>query len=208
MIIFVGPCGKAFRLSDSAATTTKISWSGRLFAFAGLAVDTTAHAGLRGIAFVACTANTISDLDDAGHFYPVPKEVAAGAEDPPAIPSVSHRGGGIAAEFKKLALSSKAKIERLGRGLKTKSNRNPRPRTLSNHGASPSESPAALSTSNTPKDSTADELTCLTPDNTVESEGHVVPHLADVCGLEGRPINSLRGSEAADIGSKLHSVRP
>jgi hypothetical protein len=45
-----------------------ITWSGRLFAFSGRATDTIGPAGLREIAFLECTANTISDLDDAGHF--------------------------------------------------------------------------------------------------------------------------------------------
>ena len=44
-----------------------IPWSGRLFAFSGRATDTMGPAGLREIAFLECTANTISDLDDAGH---------------------------------------------------------------------------------------------------------------------------------------------
>jgi len=45
-----GPFGKAFKLTDSAATT--ISWSGRLHAFAGRAIDHTSQVGLRGISFV------------------------------------------------------------------------------------------------------------------------------------------------------------
>jgi len=47
-----------------------VTWSGRLFAFSGRATDTIGPAGLREIAFLECTANSItsSDLDDAGYF--------------------------------------------------------------------------------------------------------------------------------------------
>ena len=51
-------------------------------------------------------------------------------------------------------------------------------------------------------------LTYLAPDETTDSNGYAIPsHLSEVCGLEGRSIHSLKGSEAAEIGSKLHAVR-
>ena len=53
------------------------------------------------------------------------------------------------------------------------------------------------------------EAALLTLDETRVSGSHVIPlSLSDVCGgLGGRSIDSLRGNEAAEIGSKLHSVR-
>jgi hypothetical protein len=50
-------------------------------------------------------------------------------------------------------------------------------------------------------------LTYSTPDESVDSKPYIAPWLSEVCGLEGRSIDSLRGNEAAEIGAKLHSVR-
>ena len=51
-------------------------------------------------------------------------------------------------------------------------------------------------------------LTRSAPDERVDSNVVIFPpQLSDVCGLVGRSIDSLRGNEAAEIGSKLHSVR-
>ena len=61
---FTGPFGEVPRWRP----TDTVTWSGRLFAFSGRATDTTGRAGLREIAFLECTANTISRLDDVEHF--------------------------------------------------------------------------------------------------------------------------------------------
>ena len=51
-------------------------------------------------------------------------------------------------------------------------------------------------------------LTRSAPDERVGSNAVIFPsQLSEVCGLVGRSIDSLRGNEAAEIGSKLHSVR-
>src|ERR1700733_7714008 len=63
-MVFTGPFGEIPRWRP----TDTVTWSGRLFAFSGRATDTTGHAGLREIAFLECTANTISRLDNVEHF--------------------------------------------------------------------------------------------------------------------------------------------
>ena len=75
-------------------------------------------------------------------------------------------------------------------------------------------SPSGTSISNVPMHPGAGSLgpevtlSYMAPDETTNLKEYAIPaRLSEVCGLEGRSIHSLRGNEAAEIGSKLHTVR-